>query len=75
MFSGVTPWKMIVRCRMVISESKKRVPVTLDKDIWEYLEERVRIEKKAKNKKGQITVSTILNELARNDKKIRDAFR
>lgn len=60
---------------MVISESKKRVPVTLDKDIWEYLEERVRIEKKAKNKKGQITVSTILNELARNDKKIRDAFR
>lgn len=60
---------------MVISKSKKRVPVTLDKDIWEYLEERVRIEKKAKNKNGQITVSTILNELASNDKKILDAFR
>ena len=60
---------------MAIAKNKKRLPVTLDKDIWDYLEERVRIEKKAKNKKGQVTVSTILNELAINDKKIRDAFR
>lgn len=60
---------------MTVAKGKKRKYITLEIEVWEYLEERVKAETKLKQKKGQITTSTILAELAENDKKIREAFR
>lgn len=57
---------------MVISSSKLRVPYTLKKENTDYLNERAAQEKK--NRPGQVTASTILDELIEADRKIRKVF-
>ncbi|MBE9895806.1 hypothetical protein G8C15_10700 [Enterococcus casseliflavus] len=60
---------------MVIKKGKTRRFITLSDETWEYLERRVSAKKSDWwNNRGQITCSTVLEELALSDKKLREAF-
>ena len=58
---------------MAIPENKTRRSYTIENEILFYLEMRAKEETKITGKK--ITVSNIIEQLANNDKKIRDAFK
>ncbi|WP_429960784.1 hypothetical protein IGI86_001631 [Enterococcus sp. AZ188] len=60
---------------MVIKKGKTRKFITLSDETWEYLERRVSAKKRDWwNNRGQITCSTVLEELAISDKKVREAI-
>lgn len=57
---------------MVVAEGKKRRYVTVSDEIDAYLIKRSQEE--TSRQKNRVTVSDILEELIKNDKKIREAF-
>lgn len=57
---------------MVVAEGKKRRYVTVSDEIDTYLIKRSQEE--TSRRKNRVTVSDILEELIKNDKKIREAF-
>lgn len=60
---------------MVIKKGKTRKFITLSDETWEYLERRISAKKRDWwNNRGQITCSTVLEELAISDKKVREAI-
>lgn len=75
-YSGVRCFTKVQEGRiMVIKKGKTRRFITLSDETWEYLERRVSAKKSDwLNNIGQITCSTVLEELALSDKKLREAF-
>lgn len=57
---------------LVIAKGKVRKTVTFDPEVYDYLEKRVK--EKKKESSGKIYIATIIDELVRNDMKIRKAF-
>lgn len=57
---------------LVIAKGKVRKTVTFDPEIYEYLEDRAKNERKESS--GNVYIATIIEELVRNDMKIRNVF-
>lgn len=58
---------------MAIPEGKVRKTVTFDPEVYEYLGQRAK--EKEKVTKGKVYIATIIDELVRNDMKIREVFK
>lgn len=57
---------------MAIPEGKVRKTVTFDPEVYEYLRQRAKEQEQVT--KGKVYIATIIDELARNDMKIRKVF-
>ncbi|MBO0453890.1 MULTISPECIES: hypothetical protein [Enterococcus] len=57
---------------MTIAKDKVRKTVTFDPEVYEYLGKRAKEQEKQVN--GKVYIATIIDELVRNDMKIRKIF-